>query len=81
MDTVCQGLDFAFVYIDDILIASKDTVMHKEHLHLLFQRLCEYSLVIDVSKNQFGHDTIDFLSHGITSTGIMPLSDKMDAIT
>ena len=23
MDTVCQGLDFAFVYIDDILVASK----------------------------------------------------------
>ena len=26
MDTVCQGLEFAFVYIDDILVASKDAV-------------------------------------------------------
>ena len=25
MDTVCRGLSFAFVYIDDILVASKDT--------------------------------------------------------
>ncbi len=24
MDTVCQGLDFVFVYLDDILVASQN---------------------------------------------------------
>ena len=81
MDTVCQGLDFAFVYIDDILVASRDIKTHKEHLRLLFQRLQEYGLVINVSKSQFGRDTIDFLGHCITHAGIMPLPDKVDAIT
>ena len=37
MDTVYQGLDFAFVYIEDILVASWDIKTHKEHLRLLFQ--------------------------------------------
>ena len=37
MDTVCQGLEFVFVYIDDILIASKDVDTHKQHLGPLFQ--------------------------------------------
>lgn len=37
MDTVCHGLVFAFVYIDDILVASKHVVTHKQHLRLLFQ--------------------------------------------
>ena len=80
-DGHCHGLDFAFIYIDDILVASKDVETHKEHLRLLFQRLQEYGLVINVSKSQFGCDTIDFLGHHITHAGIMPLPDQVDAIT
>ena len=80
-DTVCQGLDFAFVYIDGILVASRDIKTHKEHLRLLFQRLQEYGLVINISKSQFGRDTTDFFGHRITHAGIMPLPDKVDAIT
>ena len=37
MDTVCQGLDFTFTYIDDILVASPDRESHKQHLQLLLQ--------------------------------------------
>ena len=32
MDTVCQGLDFVFVYIDDILVASRNAAEQKVHL-------------------------------------------------
>ena len=81
MDTVCQGLEFVFVYIDDILIASKDVVTHKQHLQLLFQRLQEHGLVINVAKCQFGCDTLNFLGHHITCTGIKPLPEKVNAIT
>ena len=48
MDIVCQGLDFVFIYIDDILVASENA---KTHLRLLFQRLKEHSLVINVTKS------------------------------
>lgn len=81
MDIVCQGLEFVFVYIDDILVASKDVPTHKHHLRLLFQRLQEHGLVINVSKCEFGRDSLDFLGHQITNTGIRPLPDKVDAIT
>ncbi|KAL5510849.1 hypothetical protein EMCRGX_G006458 [Ephydatia muelleri] len=50
MDTVCQGLDFTFVYIDDMLVASEDEDTHLDHLHQLFQRLKDYGLVVNVSK-------------------------------
>ena len=80
MDTVCQGLDFTFVYIDDILVASEDVETHKQHLQELFQRLKDYGLVINLSKSQFGCDTIDFLGHRISNAGIMPLPDKVDAV-
>ena len=36
MDTVCQSLDFVFVYLDDILIASSSHHEHQKHLKILF---------------------------------------------
>ena len=80
MDTVCRGLSFAFVYIDDILVASKDTSTHREHLHQLFQRLQEQGLVINIDKCQFGVTSLDFLGHLITDEGIKPLQSKVNAI-
>ena len=37
MDSVCQGIEFAYIYIDDILVASRDPEFHTQHLRLLFQ--------------------------------------------
>ena len=67
MDTVCQGLDCAFVYIDDILVASKNIKEHKVHIRQLW--LC-----------RFGLNKIDFLGHLITQHGITPLPSKVDAV-
>ncbi len=80
MDSVCQGLDFVFVYIDDILVASTDAETHMQHLRSLFQRLQEHGLVINTAKSQFGRTTIDFLGHRITAAGCTPLPDKVVAI-
>lgn len=81
MDTVCHNLQFTFVYIDDILVASPDNQTHKEHLRLLFQWLQQYSLVINVAKYQFGCNNIDFLGHCISHAGTAPLPDKVEVIT
>ena len=80
MDTVCQGLDCVFVYIDDILVASRNAAEHKVHLRRLFQRLHDNDLVINVAKCQFGSTEIDFLGHRITRYGATPLPDKVEAI-
>ena len=39
MDSVCRGMDFVFVYLDDILVASKDEGKYLKHLRQLFSRL------------------------------------------
>ncbi|KFD60597.1 hypothetical protein M514_27230 [Trichuris suis] len=80
MDTVCCGLDFAFVYLDDILIASRDHREHLDHLRMLFQRLQDHGLIINPAKCKFGLASIDFLGHRIDPHGAVPLPDKMDAI-
>ena len=80
MDTVCQGLDCAFVYIDDILVASKNVKEHKVHLRQLFQRLQDHDLVVNVAKCCFSLNKIDFLGHLITQHGITPSPSKVDAV-
>ena len=41
MDRVGAGLDFVFIYLDDILIASSDMEEHLVHLQQVFERLRE----------------------------------------
>ena len=79
MDTVCNGLDFVFVYLDNILVSSTSAEQHMLHLREMFHRLSTHGLVINVSKCQFGATTIDYLSHQITSQGAIPLPAKVEA--
>lgn len=58
MNEVLNGLDFVFIYIDDILIASKNQEEHINHLTQVFQRLSDYSMSINLSKCVFGKGTI-----------------------
>jgi len=39
MDEIVRELDFCYVYLDDILVASETAKEHHEHLRRLFQRL------------------------------------------
>ncbi len=72
MDSILRDLDFLFVYLDDILVASASRRV-----------LClsQHGLIINPAKFQFGLAAIDFLGHRITSSGAVPLPDKVDAIT
>jgi hypothetical protein len=80
MDSALSGLDFLFVYLDDILIASESATEHKEHLRQLFDRLEEHGLVVKVEKCLFGVTEIDFLGHRVSRNGIRPLPSKVLAI-
>lgn len=54
MMRVLADLDFIFVYMDDICIASRNLKEHLQHLRILFERLREYGLLINISKCEFG---------------------------
>jgi cleavage and polyadenylation specificity factor subunit 1 len=80
MDMVCKNLSFVFVYLDDILIASRNRREHLEHLRQIFQRLQEHGLFINPSKCQFGCTDIEFLGHRIDQSGATPLKSKVEAV-
>lgn len=77
---VLRGLDFAFPFMDDICVASKNHAEHEQHLRAVFSRLKEYNLSINLSKCQLGKAEISFLGHQVTANGISPLSEKVEAI-
>ncbi len=80
MDEVLSGLDFAFCYLDDILIGSSSTEEHLQHLHLVLQRLQEYGLVLNMEKCELAQQEIDFLGHHITADGATPILRHVQAI-
>jgi hypothetical protein len=66
-----QELDqFIAVFIDDILIYSKNLEDHANHLHIILQRLRDHHLYAKFSKCEFWLDTVKFLGHTISSDGI-----------
>jgi hypothetical protein len=66
-----QELDkFVVVFIDDILIYSKNPEDHANHLHIVLQRLRDHHLYVKFSKCEFWLDTVKFLGHTISSDGI-----------
>lgn len=92
-NTVLQGLgierddgsfepssDFIFCYIDDVIVASDSSARHEQHLEVLFKRLNDYGITINLSKCAFGQDHIEFLGHEVTPEGIKPSNDKVKAI-
>ncbi len=80
MDELLSGLDFAFCYLDDILIGSSSTKEHLHHLHLVLQRLQEYGLVLNMEKCEQARQEIDFLGHHITADGASPILKHVQAI-
>ena len=75
-----MGLEFCYVYIDDILIASSSPEEHLQHLQSVLERLAEHGIVINVAKSLFGVAELDFLGHRVNAMGIHPLETKVQAI-
>ena len=80
INEVLRGLDFLYVYIDDILIASSSAEDHQTHLRLLFKRLNEFGVLINPSKCVWGQSAVKFLGYEISQHGVQPPSEKIEAI-
>jgi hypothetical protein len=61
---------FVVVFIDDILIYSKNEEEHAEHLWIVLQRLRDHKLYAKFSKCEFWLDSVKFLGHTISKEGI-----------
>jgi hypothetical protein len=61
---------FVLVFIDDILIYSKNREDHEEHLKLVLQVLREHRIYAKFSKCDFFHKQVCYLGHVISEEGV-----------
>ena len=77
---VLEGLPFAFGYLDDILIFSKDVEEHLQHVRILFERLRMAKLKLTVQKCSFLKQHVQYLGHLISGNGIEPVPEKLQSL-
>ncbi|GJS07778.1 putative reverse transcriptase domain-containing protein [Tanacetum coccineum] len=82
MNRVCKPyLDkFVIVFIDDILIYSKNKEEHGKHLKTILDLLRSEKLYAKFSKCDFWLDSVQFLGHVIDSNGVHVDPAKIEAI-
>ena len=68
------------IFIDDILIFTKDRQTHYNLLLKIFNKLAEFNVKLKLAKCEFMQNSVKFLGHEISKEGIRPLVDKVQAI-
>ncbi|GJS11274.1 putative reverse transcriptase domain-containing protein [Tanacetum coccineum] len=82
MNRVCKPYlhKFVIVFIDDILIYSRDEKEHEEHLAAILELLKKEKLYAKFSKCEFWIPKVQFLEHFIDSKGIHVDPAKIESI-
>ena len=68
------------VFIDDILVYSRNTEENAEHLRLIFERLRKHQLFTKASKCTLHVNEVEFLGQWITPEGATPIAEKLHAV-
>ena len=71
---------FVVVFIDDILVYSRDEEEHAEHLRIVLQILREKQLYAKFNKCEFWLREVGFLGHIVSAEGIRVDPSKISAI-
>ncbi|WVZ80422.1 hypothetical protein U9M48_027895 [Paspalum notatum var. saurae] len=71
---------FVVVFIDDILIYSKNEEEHREHLRIVLTRLREHKLYAKFSKCAFWLKEVSFLGHILSEKGVAVDPSKVESV-
>jgi hypothetical protein len=71
---------FVIVFIDDILIYSKNKEEHAKHFKIVLQILREHQFYAKFSKCKFWLDSVEFLGHVISKEGIVVNPSKVQSV-
>jgi hypothetical protein len=54
---------FVLIYLDDVMILSKTSADHLDHLRMVFEKIREHGLQIRMSKCNFLQSQVKYLEH------------------
>ena len=73
--------EMAMVYLDDVVIFSRNFTEHLRHLEAVFQALLSANLKVKPQKCLFGSDKIVYLGHQVSGEGVSPDPNKLACLT
>jgi hypothetical protein len=68
------------IYLDDILVYSKDVAAHQLLLQEVFDRLAKFKLYVKAEKCALFLESVEFLGHRIDAEGVHVEQGKVQAI-
>ncbi|CAI7741297.1 unnamed protein product [Closterium sp. NIES-54] len=68
------------MYLDDILIYSRDMKQHIEHLRRVFKILRRENFYVKLSKSEFALKKVQFLGHTVSAQGVHVDPKKIEAV-
>jgi RNase H-like domain found in reverse transcriptase/Reverse transcriptase (RNA-dependent DNA polymerase)/Ty3 transposon capsid-like protein/Integrase zinc binding domain/Chromo (CHRromatin Organisation MOdifier) domain/gag-polyprotein putative aspartyl protease len=74
------GLDFVEIYLDDMTIHSKNLEDHMKHLEIVFSKLKEANLKLNITKCTFALRSIELLGHIVGNNRVKMDPKKTEAI-
>mmetsp|Transcript_2824 Transcript_2824/g.7823 ORF Transcript_2824/g.7823 Transcript_2824/m.7823 type:complete len:1452 (-) Transcript_2824:296-4651(-) len=83
MNELLGDLEFALVYLDDILVLSDTNDSDEDHLskcHVVLVRLQEAGFAVNLRKSFFMMKELDYLGYHLTQRGLEPQPKKVEAI-
>jgi hypothetical protein len=72
--------EFVVVYLDDILIFSKDQETHDKHVRLALATLRKHGLYVKLEKCEFNKSSVVFFGYVISPDGIFMDKSKVETI-
>ena len=82
MHQVLAGCEsFTEIHVDDIFVFSDTMEEHMKHLQIIMDRLNEAHLILNLPKCHFCEDSVQFIGHIFSSTGISPDPEKCLSMT
>lgn len=80
MKTMLGQLTYVKIFLDDVLIHSKDLTDHVKHVETVLQIFNENGVSINFSKSVFGESQVKYLGHIIDKNGIKSDTSKIDKL-
>ena len=81
MDGILANIDYVFVYLDEILVASETEEEHAEHLRTVLGLLHRNGVTVNIKKCNFSKEEVKYLGYLVSATGIRVLPEKAASIT
>ena len=75
-----EVLEFATVYVDDLLITSTTWQEHCKRTEMVLNRLSQNNITLKLEKSQLLTNKLNFLGFVLTETGITTSPEKVEAI-